>query len=221
MNESVMLRDLAMIMSSELYKKSIRGIVIPRTVRRIEYSMKSETGKRTVSDVTKSVEVKSNTVVIIPKRGSDVFYIPFVLDSFYVRNGLLEGKINIRKLTTVPIVEVSEEDKDYYGELETTLLTISKMDEDRLGYEYFYAAERLFADIRDGIVFELYQPDLLHSENIYLAEHWKKEVNNLRSSGIERGYNSLVAVINSLLKPGNMLYDNLKRFYLLVDKYKG
>lgn len=216
-----MLRDIAMVMSSELYAKRARGTVVPRTTRRIEYQMKVESGKRTVSDVTKSAGVKSNTVVIIPKRGVDVFYIPFVLDSLYVRNGLMEGKISIRKLSTLPIVEVSDEDKDYYGELETTLLTIAKMDEERLGYEYFYAAERLFADIRDGIVFELYQPDLLHSANIYLASNWKNEIDNLRNSGVEKGYNSLLALINSLLKPGNTLYDNLKRFYLLVEKYKG
>ena len=100
------------------------------------------------------------------------------------------------------------------------LLSIALLGEERLGYEYFYTAERLLADIRDGIVFEIYNPEFFHSQNIRMVEYWKHEIDLIKEQKIKTAYDELVALVNSMLSQGNMLYDNLKRFNLLLEKFK-
>lgn len=218
--DTILLRDIAVLMTSDHFKKGVTGVAIPRSLRRIEYPVKMEVSSRSASEVTKGLTVKNNTVIILPKENEDVFYIPFLLDSLYVKAVLLGWNANVRKLGSLPIIKLSSEDKEYFCKLESMLLAIKVMGEERIGYEYFYAAERLFADIRDALSFEMYLPELVHNDNIYLIENWKQEVNKLRENQIDKGYEELVALINSLLKPNNALYDNLKRYYLLLSRIK-
>ena len=220
MTNTLLLRDMAHVASPEFYQRSLRGIVIGRPMRRIEYPAKLDMNNRTISRVTKSVNVKPDSIIILPNHDIDELYIPFILDSGYVRAGILDGKVNVRKLAAVPVVSISEEEKIYYCRLERLLLSIAMLGEERMGYEYFYTAERLLADIRDGIVFELYNTLFFHSQNIYMAEYWKQEVDRLEQQNIKKGYEELVALVNSMLRQGNQLYDNLKRFNLLLEKFK-
>ena len=211
---------MAIVASPELYQKSLRGFAIGRPLRRIEYSVKMDVNQRTISRVTKSVTVNPGSIIILPKNDVDELFIPFILDSGYVRASILDGKANVRKLSSVPIVCISNEEKTYYCRLERLLLSISMLGEERIGYEYFYTAERLLADIRDGIVFELYNTLFFHSQNIYMAQHWKEEIDRLEQQNVKKGYDELVALVNSMLRQGNQLYDNLKRLNLLLEKYK-
>ena len=215
-----MLRDLAMVMTSEYFKQSLSGSIIPKSVRRIEYPVKLDVAKRSQCEVTKGVSVKSNSIVIVPQDDINALFVPFLLDSLYVKGVVLGWKANVTKLSNLSIPSLSESDKRYFTKLESMLLTINMMGEQRIGYEYFYAAERLLADLRDAISFEFYTPDLLQVENIVIADNWIKEVIKLEENNVERGYEELVALINSLLKPNNELYDNLKRYYLLIDRIK-
>lgn len=220
MTSTLLLRDMAIVVSPELYQKSLMRSAIVRALRRIEYSVKMDVNQRTISRVTKSTNVNSGSIIILPKNEVDELFIPFILDSGYIRTGILEGKANIRKLALVPIVSIPKEEKFYYCRLERLLLSISILGEEHIGYEYFYTAERLLADIRDGIVFELYNTIFFHSQNIYMSEHWKKEIDRLEQQNIKKGYEELVALVNSMLRQGNQLYDNLKRFNLFLETFK-
>ena len=220
MADLVLLKDIAMVISADQYKKSVRGSASSRSIRRIEFPVKVPKNVSTVSVVTKSVVVKNNTIVILPVNNADALYIPFLLDSLYVKGYLLDWSANVRKLSNVPIVYLIDSDKEYLCKLENTLIAITKLGKQRLDYEYFFTAERLLADLRDAIVFELYHEEYIHAQNIRLFEHWKQEVDHLTEKQLPKGFDELVALINSLLKPNNELYDNLKRFFLFVEHFK-
>lgn len=220
MIETNLLRDIAIVATPELYQRSLKGAAMGRPIRRIEYPAKLDITKRTISRVTKAVDVNPSSIIILPQKDVDELYIPFILDSGYIRAGILDGKVNVRKLAAVPVASMPDEEKDYYCRLERLLLSIALLGEERLGYEYFYTAERLLADIRDGIVFEIYNPEFFHSQNIRMVEHWKHEIDLINEKKITVAYDELVALVNSMLSQGNMLYDNLKRFNLLLEKFK-
>lgn len=218
--DKILLRDIAVVMTSDYFKQSMSGSIIPRSVRRIECPAKLDAAKRSQCEVTKGISVKNNSVIIVPQRDIDALFIPFLLDSLYIKGVVLGWKANVTKLSNLPVIALADSSKGYFSKLESMLLTINMLGEQRIGYEYFYAAERLLADLRDAISFELYTPELLHAENIVIADNWIDEVKKLEENNVERGYEELVALINSLLKPNNALYDNLKRYYLLIDRIK-
>ena len=218
--DKILLRDIAMVMTSDYFRQGMSGSIIPKSVRRIECPVKLEAAKRSQCKVTKGISVNNNSVIIIPNSDIDALFIPFLLDSLYIKGVVLGWKANVTKLSNLPIIALSDSYKSYFSKLESMLLTINMMGEQRIGYEYFYAAERLLADLRDAISFEFYTPDLLQAENIVIADNWISEVKKLEENDVERGYEELVALINSLLKPNNALYDNLKRYYLLIDRIK-
>lgn len=215
----ILLRDIAKVVTSDLYEKLVVEAIADKSLRRIEYPIKANAKKRTISNVTKTMTVMPNSIVILPEKDSNVFFIPFLIDSFYVRNVLLQGKVNVRSLLSLGIVDVPDVDKEYYCKLEKMLLVISLLGETRVGYEYFYTAERLLSDLREAIVAELYMPALLDAENIRVVKNWKHEIDRMQESRV-RPFDELVTLVNSMLSPGNELYDNLKRFYLLFKEQK-
>jgi hypothetical protein len=219
MIETNLLRDIAVVVTPELYQRSLKGVAMGRSIRRIEYPTKLDISKHTISRVTKALYVNPSSIIILPQKDVDELYIPFILDSGYIRVGILDGKVNVRRLATVPIANMPEEEKVYYCRLERLLLSIALLGEEHLGYEYFYTAERLLADIRDGIVFEIYNPEFFHIHNIRMVEHWKHEIDLINEKKVTAAYEELVALVNSMLSQGNMLYDNLNRFNLLLEKF--
>ena len=218
MAAKILLKEIATLMTSDHFKNNVSGVILSNAIRRIEYPVKLDVTQRCPSRVVKGVTVKSNSIIVIPLKDEDVFYVTSILDSLYVKGGILAWSASVRKLANIPIVDLIAEDKEYFSILEKMLLATSIMGEQHISYEYFYAAERLLADIRDSMIFELYAPELMHAENIQMIEHWKQEVETIKEKHIERGFDELMALINSLLSPNNMLYDNLKRYYLLVEK---
>ncbi len=218
MTEYVLLKDIALVVTADHYRKNISGLPELRTLRRVEYPVKISINDITVSNVTKSSLVKNNTIIVVPNNPEDALYIPFLLDSLYVKGVLLKGVASVRKLEGLDVVLINDEEKSGYCKLEAMLLSITKLGEARIGYEYFYTAERLLADLRDAMVFELFNNEAVHAENIYLSEFWKQEMNNLDNQQIKNNYDQLVALINSMLRPNNLLYDNLKRFYLFLER---
>lgn len=220
MTDLVLMKDMATVVSSDQYKKMVARCTVSRALRRIEYPTKIVKTSSTISEVTKGVSVKNNTVVILPAKDIDALFIPFLLDSLYIKGFIMDWNASVRKLANLSIVSISDFDKVYLCKLEGMLLTIAKLGENHLGYEYFFTAERLLADLRDAMVFELYHEDFLHEQSIYLTENWKKEIDLLGEKRVSRGFDELVSLIDSMLKPNNVLYDNLKRFMLFVDRFK-
>ena len=218
--DKILLRDIAMVMTSDFFKQSVSGTIVPKSVRRIEFPVKLDVAKRSQCEVTKGTSIKNNSVIIVPQSNIDALFIPFLLDSLYIKGVVLGWKANVTKLSNLPIISLTDNCKNYFNKLESMLLTINIMGEQRIGYEYFYAAERLLADLRDAISFEFYTPDLFQAESIVIADYWIGEVKKMEENNVERGYEELVALINSLLKPNNKLYDNLKKYYLLIDRIK-
>ncbi len=216
--EYVFLKELANISTADNFKKQVSDSTYKGSIRRIEYPIKKKQDNSTVSDITKSITINMNSVVIIPRKSNDIFYIPFLLDSLFVKTLFLESNTTVRKLSNVPVITIDNKEKEYFSRLEIILLAIKKMGEGHIEYEYFYTAERLLSEIRDAMVFELYNDNYIHSENIHLIDNWKIEIDKIEQKNISRGADELIALVNSILTPNNALYDNLKRFYLFLDR---